>query len=229
MTASKTPNLQLMSPVLSDTFTPDDFAATFGIIDQNPGVLVIPNQASRPTGWGAAQHGRMVWQADINIMWIWNQPSALVAGAWSRQGTKGYLGGAFNAATVSTTATNVGTAPTVVSVTAMLGGTRPALVVYRWSYIGNDPAKFATLNLFVNGSGLIESRHVGNTFAVAYNSATPYPPGAGMYAVVYGAPSVQTSVTFALKLRCQDPAVVGDAQGGGSSFIIATDMSVFEL
>jgi hypothetical protein len=157
MTASKTPNLALMSPVLSDPFSPDDFADTFSKLDLAPGITVILNQASRPTGLGAAQHGRMYWQADQNIVWVWVQPSSMVAGAWSRVGTKGWLGGAANAAQVNTTAISVNTAPTIVNVNTLIPGGRPVLVLYRWTFIGNDQARYATINLLANSSSVQEA------------------------------------------------------------------------
>lgn len=229
MTASKTPNLALMSPVLSDPFSPDDFADTFAKLDLAPGITNITNQASRPTGLGAAQHGRMYWQADSNIMWIWTQPSALVAGSWQRMGTKGWLGGAGNAAQVNTTAISVNTAPTIVNVNTLIPGGRPILVLYRWTFIGNDSARFATINLLANSSSVQEARFNGNSFGPAYSAATPYPPQSQMHGYLYGAPSTQQNVNFQVKLRCQDPAVVGSQQGGGTCFIIGTSMDVFEL
>lgn len=229
MTASKTPNLALMSPVLSDPFSPDDFADTFAKLDAAPGVTVIPNQASRPTGLGAAQHGRMYWQADQNVMWVWNQPSALSAGSWLRQGTKGWLGGAYNAAQVNTTAISVSTAPTIVNVNTLVPGGRPVLILYRWTFIGNDSAKFATLNLLANSSNIYEARFNGNSFGTAYSSTWPYPPQSAEFSYLYSAPSAQTNINFQLKLRCQDPAVVGSQQGGGTCFIIQTSMDVYEL
>jgi hypothetical protein len=229
MTASKTPNLGLMSPVLADAFNPDDFDTTFAIIDANPGIQVVANQASRPTGYSTAQHGRMVWQADQNILWIWNQPTSLVGGVWVRSGSKGWLGGAGNASTVSTTAISTATAPTVVSTTVMVPGGRPQLILYKWVFIGNDPAKYATLNLYANSGGLIETRHNGQGFGNAYTTNFPYPPDSSMYAYIRGSSGVQESVNFALKIRCQDPAAVGSTQGGGSSFIIGSSMDIFEL
>lgn len=229
MTASKTPNLGLMSPVLSDSFTPEDFAQTFGILDAHPGIEVIANQAARPSNLGSAQHGRMYLQADQNIMWVWNQPVSNVAGSWLRQGTKGWLGGAGNAAQVNTTAISVATAPTIVNVNTLVPGGRPVLVLYKWIFIGNSSARFATVNLVANSSNVQESRFNGNGFDVAYSGAMPYPPQSQMHGYIYSAPGSQQNVNFQLKLRCQDPAVVGSQQGGGSCFIIGTTLDVFEL
>jgi hypothetical protein len=218
-----------MSPVLSDPFSPDDFADTFAKLDLAPGITNIANQASRPTGLGAAQHGRMYWQADQGIMWTWVQPSALVAGSWQRQGTKGWLGGSGNAAQVNTTAITVATAPTICNVNTLIPGGRPVLVLYRWTFIGNSSARFATINLIANSSSIQEARFNGNGYDVAYSTPTPYPPQSQMHGLVYGAPATQQNVNFQVKLRCQDPAVVGSQQGGGSCFIIGTSLDVFEL
>jgi len=229
MTASKTPNLALMSPVLSDPFTPDDFADTFGKLDAAPGVTVIANQAARPTGLSAAQHGRMYWQADQNIMWVWTQPSALVAGAWQRLGVKGWLGGAYNGAQVNTTAISVAAAPTIVNANILAPGGRALMLLFKWMFIGNDPAKFATIDLLSNSAIIQEARFNGNGFGSAYSSSFPYPPMSHQYGYVYTGIDVQTNFNFELKLRCQDPAVVGSQQGGGSSFITGTSIDVFEL
>lgn len=229
MTASKTPNLGLMSPVLSDSFTPDDFSDTMAKLDAAPGVTVIANQASRPSNLGSAQHGRMYWQADQNIMWVWSQPVSNVAGSWLRQGSKGWLGGAGNAAQVNTTAISVNTAPTIVNVNTLVPGGRPVLVLYKWTFIGNDQARYATINLVANSSSIQEARFNGNGFGVAYTANTPYPPQSQMHGLIYGAPGAQQNVNFQVKLRCQDPAVVGSAQGGGTCFIIGTTLDVFEL
>jgi hypothetical protein len=229
MTASKTPNLGLMSPVLSDSFTPDDFAQTFGILDAHPGIEVIANEASRPSGLGAAQHGRMYWQADQNIVWVWSQPSAMVAGSWLRMGNRGWLGGAYNGAQVNTTAISVATAPTIVNVSTLLSAGRPAVVLYKWTFIGNSYARFATIDLMANSSVVQETRFNGNGFDVAYSGATPYPPQSAMFAHVHTLLGAQQNVNFQVKLRCQDPAVVGSQQGGGSCFIVGASMDVFEL
>lgn len=229
MTASRTPNLALMSPVVSDPFTPDDFADTFAKLDAAPGVSVVANQAALPTGLGAAQHGRMYWQGDQNIMWVWTQPSALVAGTWQRLGVKGWLGGAYNGAQVNTTAISVATAPTIVNVNCLAPGGRALMLLYKWMFIGNDPAKFATIDLLANSSIIQEGRFNGNGWGSAYSANFPYPPQSGQYGYVYTGISAQTNFNFEVKLRCQDPAVVGSQQGGGSSFIVGTSLDVFEL
>jgi hypothetical protein len=218
-----------MNPVGSDAFTTGDFSSTFQTLDTVPGILVVPNAASRPTGYSASQHGRMVWQADLNCMWVWNQPSGGSGGSWLRSGTCGVLGTARNAGVVSTTAISQATAPTITSVTVMVPGGRPTMIMYSWVFIGNDPAKYATLNIYANSTGLLETRHNGNTFESAYSGSFPYPPDSSTYAIIRPASGSQENVTFTLKIRCQDPAIVGSAQGGGSCFITNTSLTVMEV
>lgn len=229
MTASKTANLGLMNPVGSDAFTTTDFASTFQTLDTVPGVLVVPNQASRPTGWSASQHGRMVWQADLNAMWIWVQPSSGTAGSWSRQGNVGFLGGNRNGGTVNTTAITVASAPNLVSVTVMIPGGRPVLIFYDWIFIGNSTARAATLNLIANSVNIWETRHPGVTWDKAYTPDNTYPPGSGLSYYYRPANSVAESVTFQLRLRCQDPASAGNQAGGGTSSISNCGLNIFEV
>lgn len=225
MTASKTPNLGLMSPVLSDPFNPDDYAQTFGILDQNPGVKVVANQASRPTGWSNLQHGRLVWQADLNVMWLWNQPTSSVAGSWLRLGGYGLLGSATNPTQINSTAQNWTLAPIAVQTTVMVPGGRPCLVMYNWLYAANDHARQITVDIVENSSVAIERRHDGSSFGV--NPGMP--PDAGCYFYVRGASSSQQQVNFQLRVRALDPAIVGSDQGGGTSAIWNPTIAIFEL
>lgn len=229
MTASKTPNLGLMNPVGSDQYSTADFSDTFTKLDATPGVLTVANQASLPTSWNANQHGRQVWQADLNIMWVWSQPSSGVAGQWLRVGSYGLLGSNFNASQVNTSAITISSAPVITNVSVLAPGGRPIMVMYRWIFIGNDVARYATINIIANGTNIVEARFNGNSFSTAYDSDHPYPPQSAMYYYIYGTPGSQQTINFQLKLRCQDPAVVGSLQGGGTAFIIGAAMSVFEV
>lgn len=224
-TASKTPNLGLMSPVASDPFDPADYDATFAILDQNPGVLTVANQASRPTGWNNNQHGRLVWQADLNVMWIWNQPSSLVAGAWVRLGGYGLLATAINPTQINATAINWTAAPVAVQTTAMVPGGRPCLVMVNWMFVANDHANQVTLNFVENSSSAVERRFTGSSFGVVPHM----PPGGGAYFYIRGAQPTQQSVNFQVRIRAQDPAIVGPDQGGGTSAIWSPTIAVFEL
>lgn len=224
-TASHTPNLSLMLPVDSDQFTPDDYRDTFTKLDNAPGITVAPNQASRPTGWSNSQHGRMVWQADLNVMWIWNQPSALVGGSWVRSGSYGLLGSALNATQINSTAVNWTVAPTVVSVNVMVPGGRPCLVKYGWEYVANDHSHQVTLTLVENSTSVLERRHTGSSYGVV----SGVPPSASAYYWVRSSAATQQQINFQLRLRAQDPAIVGTDQGGGTSAIWTPMMAVFEL
>jgi hypothetical protein len=225
MTASKTPNLALMNPVGTDPFTTTDFSDTFTKLDNVPGVQVVANYASLPTGWSAVNHGRFVWQADLNIMWIWNQPSSSVAGVWQRFGNYGLLASAINATQVNATQVNWTAAPVAVQVTAMIPGGRACLVMTRWQYVANDHANQVTLNFIENSSSVMEQRFTGSSYGVVAGN----PPTAGAYWYIRGASSTQQSVNFQLRVRAQDPAIVGSGQGGGTSAIWSPFIAIFEV
>lgn len=225
MTASKTSALQLMSPTTADQFDPADFAETFAILDDNPGILTVANQASRPTGWSSDQHGRHVWQADTNIMWVWNQPSSVVAGVWTRRGGFGHLGGASNPTQINSTAQTWTAAPTAVAVNVMVPGGRPVLVMYNWEYIANDHSRQITVNLIANSTSIMERRHTGSAFGI--NPGLP--PDAKSYYWIYSASPTQQQINFQLRVRALDPAVVGPDQGGGTSTIWSPRLDVIEV
>lgn len=222
-TASHTPNLGLMSPVSSDAFDPADFDSTFAILDQNPGVLVVANQASLPTGYTSAQHGRCVWQADLNVMWIWNQPSSSVAGSWTRLGNYGLLGSASNPTQINSTAQNWTAAPVAVQSTVMIPGGRPCLVILSWMFAANDTTNQITLNFVENSSSVLERRITGSSYGVV----SGVPPTAGMYSYVRSASSTQQSVNFQVRLRTTTSAET--TPSGGTSSIWNPYLYIFEL
>jgi hypothetical protein len=137
MTASKTPRLGLMSPVGSDAFVTQDFATTFAALDANPGVAVVANAAARPTSYTAAQNGSLVYQADLNIVWVWSQPSSSQVGQWVRVGNTGLLAGFGNGGSVSTSTTNYANGPTVMSGSLTVPGGRPLLILLAWGQLDN--------------------------------------------------------------------------------------------
>lgn len=137
MTASKTPRLGLMNPVGSDAFVTSDFSQTFSILDANPGVVVVPNAASRPTNYTAAQHGSLVYQSDLNILWSWNQPTSGSAGAWRRVGNVGLLGQSAASGLVTTTTTTYTSGVQVAALTVTVPGGRPIQVAINWEILGN--------------------------------------------------------------------------------------------
>lgn len=141
MTASKTARLGLMNPSGSDAFVTADFAQTFAILDLNPGVLMVPNAAGRPTSYTSAQHGSFVYQTDLGILWSWNQPSGGSAGAWRRVGNVGFLGSSSASGLVTTTTTNYASGAQVAAVTVTVPGGRPIMVDIEWDQLGNTYSK----------------------------------------------------------------------------------------
>ena len=228
MTASRTPNLGLMSPVRADAFQPQDFRDTFSILDNNPGVLVIPNQASRPTGYGSDQHGRVVWQADLNIMWVWTQPNAAMAGYWERLATKGHLGGGINGDTVSSSAQSVATSAEVTGRSVMCPGGRPIFMFVRWGAAWNDHSGQITLNVFANNDLIREERFNGVSWGVASGTDRD-PTNANTWIEFYNPGSTQRQVNFHVAIRAQDPSVVGPVFGGGTSHIRRCSIDVIEM
>lgn len=133
-----------MSPVASDSFVTSDFADTFATLDANPGILTVPNEASRPSNFTAAQHGRMIWQSDHNILWIWNQPTTGTVGAWQRVGSSGFLARFASTGTVSTVTTDRNLGPTVCSGTVVIPGGRPYLVMFKWDVASSQGSRIIT-------------------------------------------------------------------------------------
>jgi hypothetical protein len=206
MTASKTPNLGLMNPVGSDDFEVTDFSTTFGIIDQNPGILTVPNQASRPSGWGSAQNGRRVWQADQNIEWVWSQPSPSFAGVWQRTYPKGWLAGQGGGA-ASTGNTTFGQGPVVLSVTTLVPGGRPVAINYNFYQCINETTGTTIVSIWENGVMIGLKYHYGR---LASQPLT-YSLAGMMYYYRNPAPTTQQTVNYQLQINAENfqPANAG--------------------
>lgn len=196
-TASKTPNLGLMNPVGSDTFDIIDFQNTMSILDQNPGILTVANQASRPTGWSANQHGRRVMQADQGIEWWWNQPSSSVAGQWSRVSPKGWLAGTFHGGSVSGTTTDA----VVASLSVLIPGGRPVTVLYSFLWATHTNLSNGQICVDYRENGTLITSRVHN--GTGYNGGDPHnPPDSGMmYFLRNVAPTTQQTITFSISVR----------------------------
>jgi hypothetical protein len=93
----------------------------------------------------------MVYQQDLNILWSWNQPTGGSVGAWRRVGNVGFLGQAFNSATLTTTTTNYSNGPTVNSIDVVVPGGRPLLVTMSWDFFTNTNEK-AVLSYWENNT-----------------------------------------------------------------------------
>lgn len=206
MTASKTPNLGLMNPVGSDDFQVADFSTTFGILDQNPGILTVANQASRPTGWSTAQNGRRVWQADQNIEWVWYQPSGGVGGVWQRTYSKGLLAsaGAGNASTGNTT---FGQGPVLQSITTLVPGGRSLRIEYTFYDCTNETTGTSIVSVWENGGLVGYKYHLGR---LGSNPLT-YSVASGFSYIRNPAPTTQASVNYQLQLNAENfnPANAG--------------------
>jgi hypothetical protein len=220
MTASKTPNLGLMNPVGSDDFEVDDFSTTFGIIDQNPGSLTVANQASRPLGWGSAQNGRHVWQADQNIEWVWYQPNPSIGGVWQRTFPKGWLGG-VSGGNASTGSNALGQGPVVLSLTVLVPGGRPILLMHGHGDVNNDTTGTTALSVWQNGS-LIRFDYSMGRHASSPQTNSVY----GMsYFLLNPAPTTQQSVNYQLQLNTW----INLPSNAGISSVEAATMDIFEM
>lgn len=206
MTASKTPNLGLLNPVASDPFQTTDFANTMGIIDQNPGIMTVPNQASRPTGYTSAQHGRRVWQTDQNIEWTWAQPSSGSPGFWQRVGPRGSIASSWSGAQISTSTTNRATGVTVGEFKGLvIPGGRPLKVGWMADWIGNS-AGVCMFSFWENNVRVTDIHHTGFTFSAG--QTIPHAQGFFLYRFPGGN---QQSIDYRLTMAAHE------AWGGTSS------------
>lgn len=222
MTTTTTPNLGLMSPVTTDDFKTTDFAATFAILDQNPGIFVVANQASRPSTWTEKQHGRTIRQIDQGIEWYWYQPTSGSVGEWRRTAPKGQLYTQTNSGAVSSSATDYNLGATVISTSSiLLPGGRPIKVTVKWDSCGNT-------------SGLaVGSYWEGSTNITPWGiNGYDYPQAqwgelglGGMFTITRNlAPTTQVSVAFKWTISAYAFAGLG-----GSSTIRNTVMTVEEV
>lgn len=216
MTASKTPNLGLMNPQGSDSFSTTDFSQTFGILDTNPGITTVANQAALPTGFSNNQHGRRVWQADQDVEWVWNQPSSTVAGAWKRVGCKGWLGGVSNSGAV-TAASSAGIK--VLEVSLLVPGGRPVLVMYSFLWVQDNQTGQAGINYHENGNYIDTKYYSGR----AYGTSSVPPASGSNYYLRNIAPTTQQNITFNLTL------VNNNSLGSGTATIWNTTLDIIEV
>lgn len=216
MTASKTPNLGLMSPVGADPFVTADFADTMAILDLNPGIRTVANQASRPAGWTTAQHGRRVYQADQQIEWAWHMPDGGTPGVWKRTYPKGLLTNVVNYTTITTTNTNYGTGPTLVETgSIVIPGGRPFRVTLRAEWVGNT-----------NNLAVISAHQDGTLFSWLHFSSGSFDggraqPDAREFSYSFPAPASQISTSFKTTLSSYTAT-------GGTAFCFAPSLEVVE-
>jgi hypothetical protein len=220
MTASKTPRLGLMNPVGSDAFVTTDFSSTFGIIDSYPGVLSVPNAASRPTNWTSAQHGMWVYQADLNIVWSWNQPTSGSSGSWRRVGNVGLLGQSGASGLITTTTTTYSSGVQVAALTVTVPGGRPIMVSIGWDVLGNTYNK-AVVSYWENNV-LIASKAVYGQAPT--NSGTPVSNGTWQFARDV-APSASLTLATKVTVAAFNAA---PANGGGTTSAQGVAIAIWE-
>lgn len=194
MTATTTPTLGLMRPTLTDDFKTDDFAQTFDILDDNPGIYQVANQASRPTTWTHEQHGRTCRQLDQLIDWVWVKPTSGSTGVWKRMWGKGLLHSQTNGSAISSSATNYTLGATVIQTPSILiPGGRPVRVTVRWGNCGNTSG--LSIGSYWEGSSLIHSWGInGYHYTQAQWGRTGI---ASMYRITRDpAPTTQVSMSF---------------------------------
>lgn len=220
MTASKTPRLGLMNPVGSDAFVTTDFATTFGILDQNPGYAIVPNAASRPTTYTSAQHGSLVYQSDLNILWSWNQPTSGSAGAWRRVGNVGLLGQSGASGLVTTTTTSYTSGVQVAALSVTVPGGRPIQVSINWEILGNTYNK-AVVSYWENNV-LISSRFYYGLAPTA--SGTPVSANSWIFA---RDPAPSGSITLATKVTVA-AFNASPSNGGGTTSAQGVAIAIWE-
>lgn len=216
MTASKTPRLGLMRPVGSDAFLVADFVSMLDVIDANPGYAIVPNAASRPTNYTAAQHGSMVYQTDYNIVWSWYQPSSGTAGFWRRVGNVGLLGQSTASGLVTTTNTAYASGVQVAALTVTVPGGRSIQVAINWDVLGNTYEK-SVISWWENSVRIFDR--------VIWGKA---PSAASAGSFVFGrdvAPSAALSLATKVTVSAYNAA---PANGGGTSSAQGFSISIWE-
>lgn len=216
MTASKTARLALMNPVGSDAFVTSDFSQSFSILDQNPGVFVVPNAASRPTNYAVPQHGSLVWQTDLAIMWAWNQPNSGTVGSWVRVGKKGFLGQFTNSGTVSTSTTAYANGPTVLSGTVTVPGGNSLVLMWSWDRLDNGYGR-SVISYWENNVRMVDKAFYGYTGDITTSN---------YWWVSNPAPVNALTLTVKLTIAAYNAAA---PNGGGTSTIGNASLAVFEL
>lgn len=217
MTASNTPRLGLMSPTGSDAFAVGDFATSFARLDAQPGILPVPNAASRPNTWTTSQHGSIVLQTDFAILLEWNQPSSGSPGVWKRLNGQGFQAQYTNSGTVSTSTRNYGSGPVVVNGTVTLPGGRPILINVGWDAFFNDTAGRNVLSYWENGTRVWDRsfygwKGEGNAGDISFYRNP--------------APNASASITVQVTVAAYNAS---PNNGGGTTSITNTILTVIEI
>ena len=204
----------LMLPTNTDPFVPDDFDATFGILDSKPGFTLVPNYGALPTNLTAAQHGSPYLQLDNGAAWYWYRPSNGAPGVWKRLNDLGVLG-TITGGAVQTTSQVLASGPTLCSVTVTSPGGRWLRFVYDGAISATNG--LGQVNFWFNG-GAFESHlfvtnkanHMGKQFV---GDIPPQAPG--------------TAVTIRASLNAA--AVPTTYGGGGTIHCALSKLTISEL
>jgi hypothetical protein len=220
VTATTTPKLGLISPTTTDNFSTAEIAQTFGILDDNPGILCVANQAGRPSTWTHLQHGRTVRQLDQGIDWWWDKVDSGTTGTWRRLASKGILYAQGNGGSVSSSTTTYTSSATVIQTPSIrLPGGRRIRVSVLWDTMGNTAG--IAMGHYWEGSTLINSWGV-NGFDTT-SGLWGHVGAAGIYSIIRDiSPTTQVDMTFTWGIS----AMVGV---GGTSFIRNSRMFIEEI
>lgn len=220
MTATQTPKLGLISPVNTDQFSTAEIAQTFGILDSNPGVLGVANQASRPNTWTHLQHGRTVRQLDQGIDWWWDKPDSGTTGVWRRLGSKGVLWSQGNGSSISSATTTYTAGATIIQTPSVrLPGGRRTRISVLWDTMGNTAG--VGMGHYWEGSTLINSWGV-NGFDTT-SGQWGHVGAAGMYSIIRDiSPTTQVDMTFTWAISAMSGV-------GGTTTIRNTRMFIEEI
>src|SRR4051812_36918963 len=97
-----------MKPLDSDQFEAQDYADSFTIVDNNPGVALVDSYAALATlastnGYGTAQNGLLALDRHNNALWRYTNTSG--AGTWNRVNSLGLLKRVVQSTNVTTAST----------------------------------------------------------------------------------------------------------------------------
>lgn len=160
MSSDKTPRLRLNIPTVNTLFSIEDLADNWGVLDAHPGVFICTSE-TRPEGWTSVQSGRLIFETDTGLHWVFGGTS------FARVFPQGLLGqtrvtsGSF---TATSNTTNVVLADVTITPHA---GLRPLRVDASWGQTqvgaGRDVVVAIERNDDPEGSGswvTLISRHV---------------------------------------------------------------------
>lgn len=214
-TANSTPRLGLMQPGNSDTFDPNDFDNTFGILDAKPGISFVANYASLPTNLTQAQHGSPYMQLDNAALWSWYQPSSS-PGSWRRLNSLGLLANPVASGNVVTSTNDPASAPTVCSASITPAGGR-SLLVLGFSGLTNVSAAghAGVLSLWVSNSLVREASNTGTQYVLA-----------NTVVIIYIIPSPTPGLAIPIRTTTRVASATGGggtvtAYGAGAGLIVA--------